>query len=216
MTLKDLFVSYNQVEPVKFNFSDPNIPKPIYLNLDKIQQIIHPEQKTSDTDKIDMSVWKVQINENQNKKDYKTRLRNWIGSKEGFSEIAYKDGNYYSIGYGFNGPQYNANSIMTREEADLELDRQLTERESKYQKRFGQKWDNLTDNQKIALISYGYNVGDNRIINGTIAKHLDAWELDKVRDAISIDKARDRNGKLVTLPGLTKRRQQERELFDTK
>jgi hypothetical protein len=35
---------------------------------------------------------------------------------------------------------------MTREEADAELTRQLQTREAKYKKRFGDKWDNLTDN----------------------------------------------------------------------
>jgi hypothetical protein len=35
---------------------------------------------------------------------------------------------------------------MTKEEADKELDRQLKIRETKYRQRFGDKWDNLTDN----------------------------------------------------------------------
>jgi hypothetical protein len=34
---------------------------------------------------------------------------------------------------------------MTKEEADIELARQLETRENRYRKRFGTKWDNLTD-----------------------------------------------------------------------
>ena len=212
MNLKDLFVSYNQVEPVVFESKKPIVNNPIYINLPKVQKATSNESTVKE-EVVESPIIYTPISESD---DYKTKLRNWIIGFEGFRSTPYKDGKYYSIGYGFNGPQYNENSTMTREEANSELDRQLTERETRYQKRFGQKWDNLTDNQKIALISYGYNVGDGRIINGTIAKYLDTGDLDKVRDAINIDKARDENGKLITLPGLTNRRQQERELFDTK
>lgn len=212
MNLKDLFVSYNQVEPVVFESKKPITFDPIYINLPKVQKATSNEPIVQE-EVVETPIVYTPISESD---DYKTKLRNWIIQFEGFRSTPYKDGKYYAIGYGFNGPQYNANSTMTREEANIELDRQLAERESKYRKRFGQKWDNLTNNQKIALMSYGYNVGDDRIINGAIAKHLDAGELDKVRDAINIDKARGENGNLVTLPGLTNRRQRERELFDTK
>jgi GH24 family phage-related lysozyme (muramidase) len=99
---------------------------------------------------------------------------------------------------------------MTKEEADAELARQLETRENKYRKRFGDKWDNLTDNQKIALLSYGYNTGDNNIVNGKIAKYLDEGNLAKVRDSLSIN-----TFKGVYHKGLDARRKRERELFDS-
>jgi GH24 family phage-related lysozyme (muramidase) len=74
------------------------------------------------------------------------RAAEWLKAAEGFSNKAYKDGRYFSVGYGFNDPKYTKNTTMTLEEAEQELRRQLTTRAAKYQKQFGSKWDNLTDN----------------------------------------------------------------------
>ena len=162
--------------------------------------------------------WKVSYGKPENsfaiydqtqKSDYYTKLRNFIEKEEGFREEAYLDGKYYSIGYGFNDPKYKKGDTMTKEEADAELDRQLKTREAKYKKRFGTKWDNLTDNQRIALMSYGYNVGDNHIINGDIAKYLDSGDMEKLRDSIRINTFQ---GKVLS--SLEERRQLERKLFD--
>lgn len=225
MELSELFVSHKQVDPVVFLPQMLPEDKPLYINTDRVKKVIGSDDMSDwkvgdDTDPpFSTQGWKVkfahttpEVN-NQNvsyNTDYATRLRAFIIGEEGFREKAYKDGKYYSIGYGFNGPQYKEGDIMTREEADAELTRQLHTREAKYKKRFGDKWDNLTDNQRIALLSYGYNTGDNNIINGNIAKYLDEGNLTQVRDALSIN-----TFKGVYHKGLDARRKRERELFDS-
>lgn len=218
MQLNDLFVSYKQVEPIKFNIDKLNLPTHIYLNADRAKKVTSEDLTISDDPKEVSSqetlasepvTWKVRSDVVETPSDYKQRLRQFIIDAEGFRSEAYLDGKHYAIGYGFNGPQYKKGDTMTREEADIELDRQLTTRENKYIKRFGDKWSNLTDNQKIALMSYGYNTGDNNIINGDVAKYLDSGDMRKLRDALKINTSGG-----VYNEGLENRRRKERELFD--
>lgn len=217
MKLKDLFVSHKQVESVAFDRKKPSLPQPIYLNLDRAKKVTtnNPVDGTEEdvsTQSVDNDsnylTWKV--GNSLHASDYNTALRKFIIDFEGFREEAYQDGKYYSIGYGFNGPQYKKGDRMTRAEADKELERQLTTRENKYRNRFGSKWDNLTDNQKIALMSYGYNTGDGNIIGGDVAKYLDAGDMVKLRDSLKINTA---GGKYNA--GLEERRKRERALFDS-
>ena len=209
MNLSDLFVSHKQVEPVSFDYDTPKLPKDIYLNLDRAQKAVSqetkPEEQTSAPE-----TWTVQTKPS----DYYTRLRNFIANEEapGGNPVltAYKDGKYYSIGYGFNDPKYKEGDTMTKEEADAELDRQLRTREAKYRQRFGEKWDNLSDNKRIALMSYGYNTGDNNILSGDVAKYLDAGDMTNLRDSLRINTFQ---GKV--LEALENRRKRERTLFDS-
>lgn len=219
MELKDLFVSHKQVQPVSFSFQDPDIDKGPYLNFDRASRAAAGDPSANPED---MSTWRVGGSDNQEildwrvkmgdpiSSDYNTRLREFIIGEEGFRDKAYKDGKYYSIGYGFNDPKYKEGDVMTREEADAELTRQLQTREAKYKQRFGSKWDNLTDNQRIALMSYGYNTGDGNIIGGDVAKHLDAGDMARLRDSIRINTFQ---GKV--LAALEERRKRERALFDS-
>lgn len=234
MTLEDLFVSHKQVDPVEFEFTKPSLPQPIYLNLNRAQKAVNPIEENEEVGD-DMSTWKVKGDDNTlnwkvntfrsgNFKapktsnsvnhtqygDYYSRLRDFIAKEEGFRSDAYIDGKYYSIGYGFNDPKYKKGDKMTKEEADKELDRQLKVREAKYRQRFGDKWDNLTDNQRIALISYGYNTGDDNIINGSIARYLDSGDMNALGSSIKINTAQ---GKY--LQALEDRRIRERDLFNS-
>lgn len=230
MRLDELFVSHKQVDPISFEKYKPELPKNIYFNLDRAQKAV--SEDTSDT-----SSWKVGGNESSTYDwkvgygkstsntvvsessdvtssiqgtDYYTRLKNFIISEEGFRDKAYRDGKYYSIGYGFNDPKYKEGDTMTREQADAELDRQLKFRESKYRQRFGEKWDNLSENKRIALMSYGYNTGDGNIIGGDVARYLDAGDMTNLRDSLRINTSQ---GKV--LDALENRRKRERTLFDS-
>jgi GH24 family phage-related lysozyme (muramidase) len=218
MQLSELFVSHKQVDPVIFDRDEPILPQPIYLNLDRAKKVTTDDRTDDISDGEDVSTWSVdndsdylpwKVGTSSHVSDYNTALRKFIIDLEGFREEAYQDGKYYSIGYGFNGPQYKKGDRMTREEADKELERQLTTRENKYRRRFGSKWDNLTDNQKIALMSYGYNTGDANIIEGDVARYLDAGDMEKLRDSLKINTA---EGKYNA--GLEERRKRERALFD--
>lgn len=219
MQLNDLFVSHKQVEPVAFEKDTPDFDMPIYYNRARAQQATSQEtQKEVDSalEAEDMTTWKVggdytaTWSAKSKSSDYNNALRKFIIDSEGFREEAYQDGKYYSIGYGFNGPQYKKGDRMTREEADAELTRQLSEREGRYKKRFGYKWDNLSDNQKIALMSYGYNTGDGNIIGGNVAKYLDAGDMTKLRDSLTINTVGG-----VYNAGLDNRRKRERALFNS-
>lgn len=209
MNLSDLFVSHKQVEPVSFIEDTPELPKDIYLNLNRAQKAISPEtepEPVTESPETTSETWTVQTKPS----DYYTRLKNFIISEEGFRDKAYRDGKYYSIGYGFNDPKYKEGDTMTRAEADAELDRQLRSREAKYRQRFGEKWDNLSENKRIALMSYGYNTGDGNIIGGDVAKYLDAGDMTNLRDSLRINTFQ---GKV--LDALENRRKRERTLFDS-
>lgn len=209
MNLSDLFVSHKQVEPVSFIEDTPELPKDIYLNLNRAQKATSTEPVTepvTESPETTSETWTVQTKPS----DYYTRLKNFIISEEGFRNKAYKDSKYYSIGYGFNDPKYKEGDTMTREQANAELDRQLRARESKYRQRFGEKWDNLSENKRIALMSYGYNTGDGNIIGGDVARYLDAGDMTNLRDSLRINTFQ---GKV--LDALENRRKRERTLFDS-
>ena len=64
MTLDELFVSHKQVDPVEFEFKKPSLPQPIYLNLDRAQQVTatngQAQKNTApDIPEEDMKNWKV-------------------------------------------------------------------------------------------------------------------------------------------------------------
>ena len=224
MKLNELFVSHKQVDPISFEKDTPELPKNIYFNLDRAQRATSNKPENTSTQKVGNNNssydWKVNYGkpnitissqtETPTSSDYYKRLREFIIKEEGFRERAYKDGKYYSIGYGFNGPKYKDGDVMSREEADKELDRQLQAREAIYKKRFGTKWDNLSDNQRIALMSYGYNTGNGNIIGGNVAKYLDLGDMDNLRDSLSINTA---GGQYNSV--LDARRRRERELFNS-
>lgn len=219
MQLSELFVSHKQVEPVSFEKDTPDFDMPIYYNRARAQQALStetPKENDSSSESEDMTTWAVGGDDTSTwstkskSSNYNNALRKFIIDSEGFKEEAYQDGKYYSIGYGFNGPQYKKGDRMTREEADVELTNQLSEREAKYRKRFGSKWDNLSDNQRIALMSYGYNTGDGNIIGGNVAKYLDSGDMTKLRDSLTINTVGG-----VYNSGLDNRRKRERALFDS-
>ena len=63
MQLSDLFVSHKQVEPVSFNKTPLNLPKPIYLNRERAQAVTtEPTQPASE----DTSSWQTQYPETFN------------------------------------------------------------------------------------------------------------------------------------------------------
>jgi GH24 family phage-related lysozyme (muramidase) len=77
----------------------------------------------------------------------------------------------------------------------------------------------LNQNQFDALISWTYNLGTGRLNEHHCSwlKNLNNGEYDKVPDGLmQWNKAADKNGKLIELPGLTKRRKEEGELFKKK
>lgn len=72
----------------------------------------------------------------------------------------------------------------------------------------------LNQNQQDSLISLTYNIGISRFVKSEVLRLLNQNQHDpKIKDAfMTLDKATV-NGKLVILPGLTKRRAAEAEMY---
>lgn len=72
----------------------------------------------------------------------------------------------------------------------------------------------LTDAQFGALLSFTFNAGAGRLATSTLLKLLNAGRTAAAADQFLLwNKARDRNGVLIELAGLTRRRRAERALF---
>lgn len=91
MELKDLFIGFKQVKPVQFYNEDIDLPKPIYLNFDRVKNINLNDQNSNE--------WSTKYNNdvNPNNNNY-----NW--------EVDYMNTNNYNDNSNNNS---NNNSIIT-------------------------------------------------------------------------------------------------------
>lgn len=133
---------------------------------------------------------------------------NLIKSFEGCRLVAYKavsTEKYYTIGYGHYGADVTKGMRITQSQADAYLIRDLAKFEAKVNKY--QSVYNFNQNQYDSLVSFAYNVGsiDGLTNNGkrTIAQISAKFT--------AYNKS---GGKVLT--GLTKRRNAEKKLFNTK
>lgn len=138
-------------------------------------------------------------------------LLQYLKEKEGFRSTVYQDsGGVPTIGYGFTAKDLINKGTITEQEASQILQQEIDQRREKLKQQIT-NWDNLTQNQRDALVSYGYNVGvENWKINQP--KLLAALNSGNYNEAVKyIDAVRDREGNV--LQGLVKRRQEERDWF---
>lgn len=234
MKLSELFVSHKQVDPVSFNLDAPELPKTIYFNLDRAQKAASPE-----TNNEDISTWKAENGTYNWKVGYKhtpkdtpkqedvqvpyraehtptnssRNLLEYIKEKENFIPTVYQDsGGVSTIGYGFTNPEILKKGRLTEQEASDLLLKDIEERKTKLKSQIT-TWDKLNQNQQDALTSYGFNVGvENWKKNQP--KLLAALNEGRFKDAAKyIDVVTDKSG--TVLPGLVKRRQEEREWFNS-
>lgn len=138
---------------------------------------------------------------------------NYIKSTEGFRDKWYQDSKgIWTVGYGFTGSKVRKmfpNGI-TREQADKYLADSLNIRKQILQ-RDTPNWDSLNQNQRDALLSYHYNIGESNYRNKS-PKMQQALK-DKNWDIVSENIDAGYNDKRN--PGLRKRRDYERNLFNT-
>ena len=132
---------------------------------------------------------------------------NLIKKFEGFRAKAYKPvktEKYYTIGYGHYGADVAENMIVTQNEAEFLLKKDLEKFESKV-KKYDSKY-HWNQNQFDALVSFAYHIGsiDQLTANGTRS-------VDEI--SAKIPEYKKAGGK--TLSGLVKRRLEEKNLFDT-
>ncbi len=133
---------------------------------------------------------------------------------EGFSEQAYLDTDGTPvIGYGLsriNGQSVQLGDRISQAEADAALRAELQTIKQQIYSTVNQE---LTEGQLSALASLSYNVGFEPIKTSTLVRKINAGDYQgAANEFLRWDKANVR-GALVQLPGLSRRRQAERQLF---
>lgn len=134
-----------------------------------------------------------------------------IKKQEGFSSNPYKDVGGWSVGYGFYTKGNNKPASMTKEEADAKLENMLQDDIFPFLKRNIKTYDKLNDNQKAALASYTWNIGQGNFLkqkNLMQALNNEDWAAAAHYIEYGI---RTAGGK--TLTGLVNRRKYEAKLF---
>lgn len=153
-------------------------------------------------------------NDTNNNSEYipSENIINYIKNTEGFRDKWYQDSKgIWTVGYGFTGSKVRKMfpNGMTREQADKYLADSLNIRKQILQ-RDTPNWDSLNQNQRDALLSYHYNIGEGNYRNSP--KMQQALK-DKSWDIVSENIDAGYNDKKN--PGLRKRRDYERNLFNT-
>lgn len=137
----------------------------------------------------------------------------YIKDVEKFSPTWYKDGNGIdTIGYGFTGSEIKKQfpNGITKEEADRVFADSLAVR-AKILQKDTPNWDSLNQNQRDALLSYHYNIGEGNYRNNSpnMQQGLRDKNWEKVSENIDFGYNDKKNS------GLRKRRDYERNLFNT-
>lgn len=131
----------------------------------------------------------------------------FIAGFEGFRDTAYDD--YGQLTIGFGTPATSPDQTITREEAKKELSKEVMKARTivlEAAKEFGYDW---SDNQIDALTSFTFNLGQgnfNKLLKGDEGGLRGDEEISEM--ILEYNRA---GGKV--LPGLTKRRQAEADLF---
>ena len=139
---------------------------------------------------------------------------NLVKQYEGFRSYAYMDTNGLPvIGYGqsrIRGKRVRMGQYISRAEADAELAKELYLIQKLVASKVKVK---LNPNQLGALTSLVYNAGVRVVTNSTLARKLNAGNYAGAANEMLRWNKANKGGRLVPFPGLTKRRQAERQLF---
>lgn len=131
--------------------------------------------------------------------------------------IAYKDfpAGIWTIGYGntfnpYTGEKVKEGMVIDEKTALDWLNKDIQQRQLALQKILKRV---PTSNQLSAMTSLAYNIGINRFADSSIRKNFDAGDFKKAADSFLLYNKARKDGKLVVIDGLDKRRRLERELF---
>lgn len=72
----------------------------------------------------------------------------------------------------------------------------------------------LTEHQKVAFVSFAFNVGSSKFCKSTLVKKANAGDMKGACKELDRWVYGNKNGKMVKLPGLVKRRAQERQVCE--
>ena len=131
--------------------------------------------------------------------------------------IAYKDfpGGIWTIGFGntfnpYTGEKVKEGLVIDEKTALDWLNKDIQQRQialKKIIKRIP------TANQLSAMTSLAYNIGLTAFADSAIRKNFDAGDFKKAADSFLLYNKARKDGKLIVIEGLNKRRKLERELF---
>lgn len=112
----------------------------------------------------------------------------------------------YTVGYGATGPNIGPDTEWTQAQADTDLVVRLDALNTRITPAIRVR---ITQQQRAALVSLGYNIGASALIGSTLLRKLNAGDVQGAADQFRAwCKA---NGQVM--PGLVRRRELERELF---
>lgn len=114
----------------------------------------------------------------------------------------------WTVGWGATGPGIEAGTVWTQRQADERLAEDLKRFEDGVRSLVREP---INDNQFAALVSFAYNVGLNNLRRSGLLKHLNAG---RTAEAANQFLLWNRVGSYV-IPGLTRRREEERKVFLT-
>ena len=141
---------------------------------------------------------------------------NLVKQHEGFRSYAYIDTSGLPvIGYGqtkIHGKTVQMGQYVTQAQADAALAQELYHIQRIVQSKVRVK---LTPNQLGALTSLVYNAGTRVITTSTLSRKLNAGDYAGAAKEFPRWNKANQGGRLVALPGLTKRRLAEQKLFLT-
>ena len=130
--------------------------------------------------------------------------------REGLRLKAYRDvKDIWTIGVGHTGPEVVEGLVITKEKAHELFHKDVAWAEDAV----NLVKVSLTQNQFDALVSFTFNVGETQFKRSTLVKKLNLGDYEGAAREFSRWVKGRMNDKLVTLPGLVSRRQQEQELF---
>lgn len=116
----------------------------------------------------------------------------------------------WTIGYGHTGDDVDEGMSITRAEATAMLSGDVAEVVAEVNGIL--VWD-VTDGQFDALVDFAFNLGAQALKGSTLLRKLGSGDQEgAAAEFLKWDKARV-NGRMVALPGLTKRRERERLRF---
>ena len=134
---------------------------------------------------------------------------------ESFSGKRYKcPAGRITIGYGLTGKYLKGRHTISKTEAENDLKHIYDDIYSNIENELGYK---LKQNQMAALVSFAFNVGENRLYNSTLFKHLKDRKIEYAELELSkfVFATNHKSGKKVKMLGLERRRQSEINLFNS-